>query len=454
MSYLVDFQVNPSGFVPGSLTVQTTGNQYISGQKTFFDQLTVSGKTGDYFNIPFTSGNWSGITNNIQFNSTGASITGSSFIYGELIHTGHILSGNKNYKITTIVSGYPTQVELWVGNQTQYFYPSYPLISGYNILVSYTNYYTSGYIKYKTYANGPRLTFVKSEVIEITGNPNIIENDTIIGGKLIANNGIYMNGITALSYNYTRNSYYIPFLSSQNFISDYLSTNTLYGMNPSTYGLISPWGNFEPSTKNVRIGDYDENYYGNYIFINNDVNLPSGYVALAAYYGKIYTTRDEWSPIENVLDDGFGNMGIGVENPTCKLDVNGVGKFSNGLSVSGYSVITSNQTGQFLTYNNYRLSGLNSNIINYSSGDMFYYTLTGNTSFIFTNTISGKVINIAITNITGTNYTCSWSITGGSLIKWPNSLAPTQSSGATDIYTFMCITGSGLYASVVQKFAN
>ena len=39
MSYLVDFQVNPSGFVPNYLVVQTTGNQNVSGVKTFLSGI-------------------------------------------------------------------------------------------------------------------------------------------------------------------------------------------------------------------------------------------------------------------------------------------------------------------------------------------------------------------------------------------------------------------------------
>ena len=85
--------------------------------------------------------------------------------------------------------------------------------------------------------------------------------------------------------------------------------------------------------------------------------------------------------------------------------------------------------------------------INWTLGNTFYTTLSGNTNFSFNNQLDGQNIVVSVAN-TGTNGYSG--IFSG--IKWPRQNTPLQSSGNyTDIYTFVCITGL-VYGTVIQGY--
>jgi hypothetical protein len=77
--------------------------------------------------------------------------------------------------------------------------------------------------------------------------------------------------------------------------------------------------------------------------------------------------------------------------------------------------------------------------IDWSQGQMFYGTLTGNTTFTFSNATSGQTIIIDVAQ-TGTNtFTVTWPT-----MKWPAGTMPTMTTGAatSDITTVIDLAGT------------
>ena len=77
--------------------------------------------------------------------------------------------------------------------------------------------------------------------------------------------------------------------------------------------------------------------------------------------------------------------------------------------------------------------------IDWSTSNNFYGTLTGNTTFTFSNAVAGQVITVQVIQ-TGTNsYTSTWPSA-----KWPGGTAPVQTAGAAahDDTTFLYINSA------------
>lgn len=83
--------------------------------------------------------------------------------------------------------------------------------------------------------------------------------------------------------------------------------------------------------------------------------------------------------------------------------------------------------------------------INWSLGQMFYGTLTGNTTFTFSGATSGQTIVVDVAQ-TGTNsYTVTWPSA-----KWAGGTAPTMTAGAatSDVTTILNLAGTYKASSV------
>jgi hypothetical protein len=104
------------------------------------------------------------------------------------------------------------------------------------------------------------------------------------------------------------------------------------------------------------------------------------------------------------------------------------------------TIVLSNSPSQHLT-------GTTPNV-NWALSNVFYITLSGNTTFTFSNQSDAQTITIAITN-TASNYTVTWP----SGIKWTggSSNVPIETIGAvTDVYQFIDVAGT-IYGTVVQN---
>lgn len=91
--------------------------------------------------------------------------------------------------------------------------------------------------------------------------------------------------------------------------------------------------------------------------------------------------------------------------------------------------------------------------INLSLSDQFMYTLTGNTSFTFSNNGNGKSWIVAVnTNPTTSGYTGTFTATTAS-IKWAYGITPvmTSETGKTDMYSFVQMNGI-IYGDYSQSY--
>lgn len=91
--------------------------------------------------------------------------------------------------------------------------------------------------------------------------------------------------------------------------------------------------------------------------------------------------------------------------------------------------------------------------VNLSLYDQFTYTLTGNTTFTFSNNGNGKNWTIGVKQATSNSgLTATFTATTAS-VKWQNSVTPVMSStsGATDIFSFVQLN-SIIYGSYIQNF--
>lgn len=81
-----------------------------------------------------------------------------------------------------------------------------------------------------------------------------------------------------------------------------------------------------------------------------------------------------------------------------------------------------------------------------SAGDVFYKTLSANTTFTFSNMADGYVFTVRVLN-TASNYTVTWPT-----VSWQAGIAPTQTIGAkSDVYTFVRVNGV-YYGTAVQNY--
>ena len=118
---------------------------------------------------------------------------------------------------------------------------------------------------------------------------------------------------------------------------------------------------------------------------------------------------------------------------------------SSGLTIAGG--VTAN------THTVVPVIGNNANAaqtIDVNLSDHFTYTLTGNTTFTFSNFVNGKSITIGVTQNSSTSYTSAFA---GGTIKWPYAITPVQTptTGSTDIFTFTQLN-SIIYGDYAQSY--
>ena len=152
-----------------------------------------------------------------------------------------------------------------------------------------------------------------------------------------------------------------------------------------------------------------------------------------------------------------GGTGLSYVNKDGNIYISGQAVSTGQSSAGGsYYPLNSNPSG-YITSGKYyapTFSGLYTGAlitINWASGNVFKYNLTGNNdTFSFAGNVDGQTIVCAICNTGTNNFSGLWPTT----VHWPNSIIPVQSMGSTcDIYTFINIF-TGIYGSVVQGFSN
>ena len=97
-------------------------------------------------------------------------------------------------------------------------------------------------------------------------------------------------------------------------------------------------------------------------------------------------------------------------------------------------------------YRNDSIPTVTGTVIDWSKGNILKKTITGTTTFTFSNTTMGS-ITVIITSSSGATV-INWP---GSVI-WPGGATPTQTSNKTDIYTFISNGGGSFYGAVIQNY--
>lgn len=97
-------------------------------------------------------------------------------------------------------------------------------------------------------------------------------------------------------------------------------------------------------------------------------------------------------------------------------------------------------------YRNDSIPTITGTTIDWSKGNILKKTITGTTTFTFSNTTMGS-ITVIITSTSGATV-INWP---GSVI-WPAGSTPIQTSNKTDIYTFISNGGGSFYGAVIQNY--
>ena len=122
--------------------------------------------------------------------------------------------------------------------------------------------------------------------------------------------------------------------------------------------------------------------------------------------------------------------------------VTGSTNFTNGVTANTYTV---NQL--------YGLTAQTAQTVNLELTDQYEYTLTGNTTFTFSNNLNGKSWMVAVkSNPTTSGYTSSFTASTAN-VKWAYGITPVQTATAnkTDIYSFIQLNGV-IYGDYSQSY--
>ncbi len=180
--------------------------------------------------------------------------------------------------------------------------------------------------------------------------------------------------------------------------------------------------------------------------INLSGNLTATGVALIARINSVGTTLSGnatqtgaqlisyVNAVSGVLAAGGAGGAAGVSyinGVSGVVTIGGVG--GNTTSLSGQSILISGRGTQTIGILD----------IDWSAASVFKKTLTGNSTFTFSNSSDGQSIVVALTN-TGA-FTATWPT-----VAWANGIPPVQTTGRTDMYTFTKIT-TLFYGTAVQN---
>jgi hypothetical protein len=262
----------------------------------------------------------------------------------------------------------------------------------------------------------------------------------------------------------------------------------LTGFNSGIYTLNSNTGNFITTGQTGNFGSVANTGQLTGVFYPLNTN-PSGYIS--GFNSGLYTLNSSTGAFITTGQTGsFGGItptGIltGVFYPLNTNPSGYISGFNSGLYTLNSSTgafITTGQTGSFGSVaNTGQLTGVfypyslnpkgyltsisgSVNIpshsfnlnIDWSSGNIFTTTLTGNVNFTFSNQQDGQTIVVSVSNTGNQDYYCFFPSGSGSNsgVYWPNNASPIQTSGNfTDIYTFIDFTGR-IYGQAVQGYWN
>ena len=187
------------------------------------------------------------------------------------------------------------------------------------------------------------------------------------------------------------------------FQSNTTNGNTLVGVVPNGTAGSAGWYAFSGS-------DPSNVAYAGIAFSNGVSNIVSGITGTGTYQPLIMTTGGS----ERMRIDTAGKVGIGTNAPVAKLDV-------NGASASNIVAVAASD-------------------IDCSLGNYFTKTINGATTFTFSNVPASRAFSfvLAVTHTSG-------AITWPASVSWPNSTAPTLTTGKTHLFVFVTSDGGSTW---------
>jgi hypothetical protein len=378
------------------------------------------------------------------------------------------ITGNTLYINGSAMSGLSAST----GQLTGTFYPLY---NNPNYYVTSTGIETITGLKYFNYIN-PNYISGDVQFIDDTDNLCLYPSSRILtdynGNTSLDWNNLQLQnaGITIIDWQYG-SLYDNNIVEGEQISIDSNNRGLYYRSGNFNAFLILDWQNqilsgfwkaqgLSISGYSVIIASQTGNFYSN--------NNPNGYITglntgnfITSFQTGIFITTGQTGSFGGITPTGILT---GVFYPLNTNPSGYISGFNSGLYTLNSSTgafITTGQTGNFggttntgqLTGAFYPLTGSRPSInyttnIDWSASNSFYTTLTGNTTYTFSNSKDGQNIIVSVRN-TGTNgFTGSWPNT----VKWSYQIIPTQTSGNfTDIYNFVNFTGV-VFGSVIQGF--
>ena len=129
-------------------------------------------------------------------------------------------------------------------------------------------------------------------------------------------------------------------------------------------------------------------------------------------------------------DDGKNIYSVGLITARSGINVlAGVSTFAAQIEANGGTKITGSQTSN--------ISAMGANAVDCSAGNYFTKTITGATTFTFTNVPTGVAYTFTMeVTLNGSN-----AITWPGTVKWPADTAPTITDGKTQLFVFITDDG-------------
>ena len=170
-----------------------------------------------------------------------------------------------------------------------------------------------------------------------------------------------------------------------------------------------------------------------------------------------YTAGTSVATRHMTLKGTSGNLGIGVDNPTAKLEVNGSSSFGPGVLEESYM----NDTGGGIQ-SNYNHDVLSYGMVWYGVTNAvagWTFNIRGNASTTFnsiTNTNKVTTMTIYSANNNAANYMSAFNIDGVTqTIKWAGGSAPSVATGSgVDVYSITIMKTGGSTYHVFGNFTN
>lgn len=155
-------------------------------------------------------------------------------------------------------------------------------------------------------------------------------------------------------------------------------------------------------------------------------------------------TAASWGPVD--LSDTTNAVTGTLPGTSVGVAVGGVTPSAGAMSSSDKTKLDGIQTQGAPV----ALVGAGSTNIDWSQSQTFTKTIAANTTLTMSNVVVGGQVSVEIT--AGAGNTVTFTNPSGFTITWPGGTQPTQTSGKTDVYTFLATSSSTIRALVAQNY--